>query len=1564
MTSLTLDWNSIRPLNGGRDKGFEELCAQLARAESPPGSLYIRKGTPDAGVECYAILNDRSEWGWQAKYFDTLGDSQWSQLDESIKTAIEKHAQLVRYFVCVPLDRPDARIDGRKSAQDRWREHVKKWTEWASLKGMVVEFIFWGSHELLERLALPQHIGRLRFWFDIHGFDGAWFSARLDEALRSAGPRYTPEIHVDIPIAKEFDAFGRTDLFFDHIKSCARNIREKLQTFDYSMSKSATPPIDAARTAVMMKAQAVLVGLRKIEYRPTGPLPFNEIAECIRATEKAIEELEQHIADRVREQEVETEAASGTTEVPLSALSNKISYKDIRVFGLSAELRRTREALAHAEDVAGRVLMVLRGDAGTGKTHLLCDVARQRVSAGYPTVLLLGQRFVSGDAPWTQALQQLDMVGHSAAEFVGSLESAAQTAGTRALVLIDAINEGAGRSVWPSHLAAFLAHLERSPWIGVVLAVRSSYEEIVIPVEIRTRAVVVTHHGFIEHEYDATKTFFIHYGLELPSTPLLAPEFNNPLFLKTLCQGLNAKGERRLPRGFHGITAVFDLYLNAVSSRLARSLGFDARIPLVRKALESAAKELLDSGKTWLTLSKAGEIVNALLPGRDFDRSLYRGLVEEGILIEEAARHHGTDPEEIVFVAYERFADHLTAKILLDRHLDIRNPASAFENDGALAFICDTKNYISPGLLEALCIQIPERIGRELISIAPACLARRGLGEAFRRSLIWRAYTAFFADTHAALSELCRSEYDLRDTNDVLLTVATLPGHPFNALFLNNRLRADTMPDRDAWWSVYLHQAWGTHGAVDRLVDWASSLCANTPLDDATVDLCAISLSWMFSSSNRFLRDRATMALVTLLTGRLSAVVRLVERFADVDDPYVAERVYAVAYGTAMRCHDSGAVGTLAACVYACVFAAGSPPPQILLRDYARGVIERALHLGSKIDVETERIRPPYGSRWPTIPSEDEIKPLLPDWSHGSHDSGETAWGRNRIGYSVMNDDFARYVIGTNSSSTSRDWLSLRLDEPTWKPPPSREEQLRPLVAELSDSGRRTWEQYDDLDKLFTKASWLVFPSWDPQLKTGEMSDDLDAPTPETRALKSEGNRAAEPETLAEKRNKAFTELESILTEEQLQRLKGILASTDDRDLPQAPRFELCQIQRYILWRVFDLGWTTERFGYFDRFSVEDHGREASKAERIGKKYQWIAYHEIMAFLTDHFQYRERYREKEGDQTYQGPWQSYLRDIDPSCPLRAPLGGGSWDGHAPAWWCPFRYDKWDDPSDPKEWAVKSDDLPNVEELLIVTNPADGSRWVNGQGYFHWKIKPPADQESTDIESRDFWFICTGYLIRAEDAPSFLKWAEDVEFWGRWMPEPPEIYKMFLGEYAWAPASRFFQRQYYGDDGWTQPDFGCPVKIRSVAFEYQRESSSFDCSLDKGYALRLPVNDLVAGLGIRWSGNGADFVDFKGQVTTQDPTVHAEGPSSLLIRADSLQEFLRLEKLTICWSILGEKRVYPPGFSAGPHYPALRLSGAYALQNDTLIGFSKYVLDDPNVEDHASKPKVISIVRNG
>lgn len=1547
MSGFTLDWTAIRPLNGGREKGFEELCSQLARMEVSQGARFIRKGTPDAGVECYAVFADSTEWGWQSKYFDTLGESQWKQLDESVGAAIDKHPRLVRYYVCIPQDLSDGRIVGKKtgkqwkSSKDQWDEHVTKWSDWAQKKNRTIEFVWWGSSEMLERLARTENVGRVRFWFDKRGFDGSWFLARLDEAIRAAGPRYTPEIHVELPIAEDFDAFGRTQRFFNRVKAYAIPLREAFQRFLHSKSSVANDVTTAKIASLSEAFQIVFDEFGKISHFPAGPLPFQNIIGKLEKTAGRLKELELHLEQCVEEYDRQH------LKEQSSLLQTKLNpFRELyyALFRLQRESENALEALTRADDLAKRTTFILRGNAGTGKTHLLCDAVRRRVEENQPTVLLMGQRFVSSDAPWFQVLQHLDLSILSAEEFVGALEASAQASGERALIAIDAINEGTGITIWPTHLAAFLAQIERSPWLGVVLSIRSSYEEIIVPTELRESAYLMTHHGFREHEYDAAKTFFVYYGLELPSTPLLAPEFQNPLFLKTLCRGLCEQGHQRLPRGFHGISTVFNLYLDAVNTRLAQQLGYDKRIPLVRRAVAAIADAMVDVNERWLHRERSCQVIDSLLPNRDFERSLFRGLVVEGVLVEDYYHSKGEIHHDVVHVVYERLADHLVAKAFLDRVTSPPDWIAAFSAGGALSPLMVEK-YRTPGLLEALFIQFAERNDQELLTFAPQLKEQWGVGHAFRQSVIWRCNSAFSDATRQLLNDLCENDDDMFETLDVMLTVATIPEHPFNASFLDRRLRKDEMADRDEWWSTYLYRQWGNFGAVDRIIDWAWAVGSKAVITDDTIDLCGISLAWMLTTSHRYLRDRATKALVNLYTGRLQDMVRLVDRFADVDDPYVTERVYGVAYGIAMRSHDAAAVGCLAEVVYRHVFESGSPLPHILLRDYARGVVERAFHLGSQIKFDSSLIRPPYNSEWPYIPSDNETKPYLPDWSSGSHKSNDALWSRNAIGSSVMDSgDFSRYVIGTNSAVGSREYLSIRLDAPALIEQQSITEQLKALVNDLSSDELLAWQDYDLADRALGSAISTIAKKWFEEQEVTDIQTFSEHMDIEAVLDEFEKECSLEFMELEKARDDAENNLKMRLSKQHSARFNSIKSAEDNQPetARRPPRFPLDQVQRYILKRVFDLGWTVERFGHFDRFTVRNEGRAAQKPERIGKKYQWIAYHEIMAFLSDHYQYREEFSEVSG-QGYQGPWQNDLRDIDTSCTLHTIPGGTSWDGHIAAWWGAEPYNSWGDASLLDDWITKFDDLPNVENLLICENPTDGSRWLNGYGYFNWKEKYPPDQPPSNEARGEIWYLTNAYLIRRCDTDAFLQWAETVDFMGRWMPEPCEVYQMFLGEHGWSPAAKYFQHFNYGDEGWRQPR-DCPVQIRQVAVEYHKEGSGLDCSIDDGYTLLLPAEELISKIDLRWSGCGADFTTSSGQLAVQDPTAHSPGPTALLIRIEALLELQQKEDLTICWTVLGEKQIIASNFN-GPEHPALCLSGAYVLDGVGLKGFVKRMVND-------------------
>ena len=1512
----SVDWKAIRPWNGSQYGGFEELCVQLARVETL--HEVKRPGAPDAGVECYCVLPDGNEWGWQAKYFTSpLTNTQWQQIDGSIQTALDKHQRLVRYYVCVPRDRSEARIPNQTSEMDRWNDHVAKWQDWARDRGMNVEFVWWGSSELIDRLSLEEHTGRRFFWFSQHEFSQDWFCRRLNEAVKAAGPRYTPEVHIDLPIAQDMERFSRSHFLFDEVKSLAIGIRKAhdglVSTWRPLEEVAGGTGLDDLSKA----AGVVLENLALLEPSPIASLPFAGIAGAAEEADRLVNHVSGQIRELQRQHETQSrESRSSRTyyQEPFGDLLYHLHY-------LRSGLQEVVEACSRADYLANNQLLLLKGDGGTGKTHLLCDFSEKRVQAQLPTILLMGQQFLSEDDPWVQLLQRLDLPSTSSEEFVGALEASAQASCCRALVIVDALNEGNGRRIWPTHLSSFLVRLQKSPWIGVVLSVRSSYAEYVIPEDERQRAASVTHYGFDDHEYNAARTFFEHFGLEFPSAPILQPEFRNPLFLMTLCKGLRDSGERRIPRGFHGITAAFDLYLNSINARLARTdaLDYDPRDNHVREALERIAERLTEGESRWLLRTEARTVVDALLPGRSYSASLYQALVGEGILTENIDLISGGLSEEVVLIGYERFADHIIADRLIRTHLDVNSPEAAFSNEGGLAFLTEDRNYVPHGLIEALCIQIPERIGRELVSLAPNVLNHPGIAHAFLQSITWRRCDAFFEDTHAVLGDFIQQDDIWEEFLVIVMSVSTVPGHPFNADSLDRRLRQDSMPDRDSWWSTYLHRAWETQGPVDRLLDWASGLSSDDDVEDDVIDLAATALAWMFATPNRYLRDRATKALISLLTGRLKPAGRLVDRFADVDDPYVEERLYAVAYGVAMRSHDVITVGNLALMVYERVFASGSPPPHLLLRDYARGVVERAIYLGTHIPFNVSLIRPPYKSTWPHIPGEEDIEALTSNWQQGAWAGGDLEWSRNRIRHSVMGDflnDFARYVVGTESEPC---WLSLRLDEDLWQSP---EDRINALIGDLSEAERLAYERFRMVENEPSPLLALIR-----RVRSGEEHH-------LSRALEQHERRKDTSRRI----------LMSRLTEDHKLELESIFQAKTEGP----PRFDVRAIQRYVLKRVFDLGWTIERFGWFDRFSIGDHGRSANKPERMGKKYQWLAYYEILAYLSDHYKYRESSFGDKGDRQYDGPWQLHVRDIDPSCTLRSTPGGTSWGPHSAAWWGDAEYSAWASDLSHQDWLALETDIPGVEDLLQVVCPDDGSHWFNVCGRFVWTQSHPTDVGPFEIERRRLELQWDAYIVRTDDVDAFMDWVGGDGYSPRSLPQPPNTYLhyMFFGEYGWSPAFNHRFSDYDSEGGWVSPEGrGCPVDARTTTVSYTSESGGFDCSVDEHYTLHLPHPQLLDDLGLEWSGRVADYIDESRKLVAFDPTAHEDGPTALLLRKESLEQHLELKGQALCWVMYGEKMIIG-GKAQSEFQGHLKISGVYRYTDRGPDGYLAFSLDPP------------------
>ena len=421
MTVNDISWNAIRSLNGSQRDGFEELCAQLARAESPPNATFIRTGSPDAGVECYCVLPNGAEWGWQAKFFTTpLRDPQWRQLDESVKRALDAHPKLTRYIVCAPRDRSDGRSPGKTTELQRWEKRVGLWAEWAAHRDMHVDFVWWGSSELTERLIDKKQAGRAEYWFgDPTSFNQDWFRNRLDEAISSVGPRYTPESHIDVSVSKKLNLFGRAAEVLNDIRKCAKDLRDAFGSITLHPEGYVGLDQAVAFNQLQVAEASIPTALNHLNAPPDINFDITsltrDIEEAIACADKLISGLSEHAATWQPSVELEEPAREYQP--------NAYEDHERRLYKLQGVLSTTLEQLEEAEPLVNGNVLILTGEAGIGKTHLLCDIARQRVDSGLPTIFLAGQLFLGKEPPWVQALQHLDLSGLEAEVFLGALGS-------------------------------------------------------------------------------------------------------------------------------------------------------------------------------------------------------------------------------------------------------------------------------------------------------------------------------------------------------------------------------------------------------------------------------------------------------------------------------------------------------------------------------------------------------------------------------------------------------------------------------------------------------------------------------------------------------------------------------------------------------------------------------------------------------------------------------------------------------------------------------------------------------------------------------------------------------------------------------------------------------------------------------------------------------------------------------------------------------------------------------------------------------------------------------------
>ncbi|MEU9918922.1 hypothetical protein [Streptomyces sp. NPDC051001] len=1436
------DWWSIREWAGSQHRAFEELCFQL-RSPAPPGWETIKTAAPDGGVEWYDQAADGSAaHGYQVKFVRGI-DELLPLARESAKTVGSniEHRKIVRLEFLAPFDLSDPTPftpagRRRRGARERWNDNVAAWK--AELEGLAaVDIRFVGGGELLERLTSPGNEGRQWFFFEKRALGRGWYDEQVRMTERLASSRYTPAHHVALPLGRVADACALQQEFLRDMVQRARDVRSAVRSFTAEVRwwRGRHPvPHDCSEYEALAQwvhewaapleegADRLVTDLSTVTAM-TG-FPGRQSAAVLKDILEGFS-LFHHLAHRYTAAGPEIVVGSSDESVPPASGAPEPgeSLSSVREGTLARAERVCSQLLASLTADAARAAQagtwLLLGEAGQGKTHLLIDAVQRAVAEGRPALIVLGQE-LSGHHTLEEIARRAGLGQLPARDFLQAMNAAGAAANCRFLLVIDAVNDSDDAAYWKSELRALQSAVAAYPHVALVISCRSTLKRLVVSDAFEGPQTV--HHGFAGREMEGLEAYLRAIPDALPRTPLLTSVFTNPLFVKLYADSLGRSREKARPGGTahpRDRSAVFDSFVDHRAETICERLGLDDLDRPVHRAVNALAAQMANDGIAVLPREQARGIADAYTPtATSWPDTMLGQLITEGIVSNE--RIYGSADLGIAF-PYQAFSDDRIVRSVFTTHADEIAQLRAGSELPADSPLRTWLSEASPNLQEAASILLPEQAGTELIDLlntTPAS-SRQGpdptdnqeearrflLARSFLETLALRSTDSVTERTVALLNETTAVYGRGSDHLETLVAVTAEPGHLLNADRLHRMLARMVRPERDAAWGIDTYDMLWDATALHRLLRWAEQYPtprelhpafrlpprrlgahrspdpqSSRPADAEVVRLVATTLVWTLTSSNRFLRDRATKALVQLLLGYPDIVLSLLDRFLHqdankVDDPYLFERLVWVAYGVLARRGWESAkflsqvTHLLLDHVYGDVRSPAHASRNALLCDAATRIVARALEAGVITAAQASVTRHPHAcAEMGPAPEEDELDSRFPV----RDEAGNPLWATIHSSLSGLGD-FATY-------------------------------EVRPAT--------------DHFSMLPLTSSYPQRPRW---VRRGDPVEVDPGHIPAFAASLPEPLRPVLTTIAAVTRLLNNGKGRQVLDEEQYALLRACAVVPHEDERRADAQVDHAWAARWVFARVAELGWSPELFAEFDssrRRLASSHN--AHKPERVGKKYQWMALHELVERLANH---HHPHRTSEDDPAvYPGAARLLLLDIDPTLPpARHPFTEDDEEttvsdiehatfppvnaAHPLAPQAPVL------PADDgvNAWIRDPGDLPDLQTLGTRTDD-QGREWIvlyeqaaddhDGRGW------------SRTYGQAELWHRIQSWTVPAAQSSHLFAWLEGRSLIGRWMPEGPQRHSLQLADFPTAPGP------------WTDSD---PDTWHVSTWRSQAQSSSND-----------------------------------------------------------------------------------------------------------------------------------------
>jgi hypothetical protein len=993
-----IDFTRIRSLGpGGQRDGYEQFICQQVAQETPEGGskfVSLHGAGGDGGVECYWTLANGAEHGWQAKYWVTHGAVDKGQLDKSVKAALDQHPKLTKYTIAIPTDPTGSTGRVGKSLLEKIHDPkgwLEGWQKMATDRGLDVEFDFEWETNIVTRLNRVDSSGvQRRFWFDVDVLALQWWDDRLQEAVDAARPRYTPELKVEVPAARSIAALCSDDEWWQVVLDQVDEVSKAVDRLRYADEVLAAD-MHAARTAVATVTDALNAWHTS---RTTAGL--DDLAQALDVASvvvRAQEALEVEAMDdkhgswdsenwRQWQREYMTRFPAAAVDA-LRELSEKLT-------GATGLL------ISPVGKLAGTQVALMTGPAGIGKTYLAIDAVGRRLAKGRPSVVMHGRWFKDHE-PLAHLRDLLQMPSDlTSEETIALLDESALAAGAPALLVIDALNDTRPRSLWRDNLDRLITIVGRYSHVRLLLTARTHYVAQILP-----PGVILPrfeHTGFEGVEFEAVSEYAGFYGLEAPTSPPIHGEFDNPLYLRLVCEALQANSRLSLDQANIGLDELAKMVLDNANIIISDRIDASPSDRVVHRAMHTLAAAIADQGGDPLSRPSAQSVLTPIWSDLSAEKSLLDALIAQGLIEEDIIPDGSLYGTDIIAITFERIGHHL---IVSDALAGVTDAAGVRDQlAGRLGHLIGLGGTIDVGILEATSVVVAERLELELTDFETEIGNVDALAAAVIAGTGWRSVSSITDKTGEIIVDALSREATFDAGLTMLFRLAARPGHPLNADFLHGFLNTLNMGARDQFLPGWLHTTHGTSGAVDRLIRWAREKPLHQVGEDTT-RLWVTALLWTTSATDRRVREPATVAAARLLTRHPGEAAGLLERFSVVNDEWVVERALEVAYSALLANGSEADWAAAAEVVWTNFFSRPADlTPNVAVRDAARCILEAADERGTlPAGVTVAQFRPPFTSAWPLRwPTEGDIA------AYKSTDYP-------KLVHSTTQDDFYRYKL-------------------------------------------------------------------------------------------------------------------------------------------------------------------------------------------------------------------------------------------------------------------------------------------------------------------------------------------------------------------------------------------------------------------------------------------------------------------------------------------------------------------------------------------------------------------------